>query len=182
MSAPGSFATSKRLEDLALIQDSPKMQDISGFIVKSRARLTEASVLEIFKSKGNGLSASKIGVRYGINEKTVRDIWTGRTWLKETARLDPSGSIRLQKLGRPIGSRDIKQLKKPSNPKQNSASEMNPSDRDLSSSVKAISLDAARLRLSIDAQIHEWNLQGRWVESKEPSFALFLERYLCLDL
>ena len=101
--------------------------------------------------------------------------------MKETARLDPARSIYFQKLGPLIGRKDIKPRKKRTNPKQYSASEINPSDRDLSSIDDAILLNAARPRLSIDAQIHEWNLQGSWVDSQGPSFAYFLEQYLRSD-
>ena len=167
MSTSVRFDTGKTFEALNSCHNFPKLQEIRKPLMKTRARLTAASVLEIFKSKGKGLSATKIGIRYGINEKTVRDIWTGRTWLKETARLDPSRSIYFQKVGGPIGIigiKDRKPRKKPADPEQCLASEVKASDHDL----------------SLDEQLHEWNLQGCWVESQGPSFYLFLD-YLGSD-
>jgi hypothetical protein len=56
--------------------------------IRPRSRLSEAQVVEIFLSKATKLSASKICVRFGVSEKAVRDIWTGRTWAKETMHLE----------------------------------------------------------------------------------------------
>jgi hypothetical protein len=55
---------------------------------RKRSRLSEAQVVEIFLSKATKLSATKICVRFGVSEKAVRDIWTGRTWAKETMHLE----------------------------------------------------------------------------------------------
>ncbi len=41
-----------------------------------------------------------------VSEKTVRDIWTGRTWSRETWHLDTSRNLQLKQLGRPKGCRD----------------------------------------------------------------------------
>jgi hypothetical protein len=55
---------------------------------RTRSRLSEAQVVEIFLSKATKLSATKICVGFGVSEKAVRDIWTGRTWAKETMHLE----------------------------------------------------------------------------------------------
>jgi hypothetical protein len=54
---------------------------------RERSRLSEAQVVEIFLSKATKLSATKICVGFGVSEKAVRDIWTGRTWVNETMHL-----------------------------------------------------------------------------------------------
>ena len=38
----------------------------------------------IYLAKKPGNRANKIAGSFGVNEKTVRDIWSGRTWAKET--------------------------------------------------------------------------------------------------
>lgn len=40
--------------------------------------------------KPQRLHPSAAAKQYGISEKAVRDIWNGRTWLRETMHLDPS--------------------------------------------------------------------------------------------
>ena len=51
---------------------------------KHRRRLTESQVQRIYLAKKPGIQATKIAGSFGVNEKTVRDIWSGRTWAKET--------------------------------------------------------------------------------------------------
>jgi hypothetical protein len=75
---------------------------------KPQARLTETEAIEIFKSRGPNQSASSVCRRFGVSEKTVRDIWKGRTWAKETWHLDTSRVIKNVKVGRPVGCRDTK--------------------------------------------------------------------------
>ena len=65
---------------------------------KTRAILTAEQAIEIFKMKLSSqpavriknLSACKVAFAYGVSEKTVRDIWKGRTWLRETMHFDPA--------------------------------------------------------------------------------------------
>ena len=57
---------------------------------KRRTRLAAADVLMIFQAKTSCTPATAVGRAFGVNEKTVRDIWAGRTWAKETWQLDPS--------------------------------------------------------------------------------------------
>ena len=67
---------------------------------KTRAILTAEQAIDIFKIKISGpaairqqLSPSKVARAFGVNEKTVRDIWKGRTWFRETMHLDPARVI-----------------------------------------------------------------------------------------
>ena len=63
-----------------------------------------------------GRSSADIAKEYGVTEKTIRDIWTGRTWFRETLHLEPSRekiAERLtRQLGRPKGSKDRIQRRK----------------------------------------------------------------------
>ena len=75
---------------------------------KPQARLTEAQAIEIYQSRHKQKSATFISKLYGVNEKTVRDIWSGRTWSKETWFLDTSRPALSKQVGRPRGRRDTK--------------------------------------------------------------------------
>ncbi len=58
-------------------------------------------------------SASFEAKRYGINERTVRDIWKQRTWTHATSHLAAgTGPMAKKKMGRPIGSKDSSPRKK----------------------------------------------------------------------
>jgi hypothetical protein len=81
----------------------------------ARAHLTACQAVIIFKLRVDGSflsklakpSAAEIGRQYGVSEKTIRDIWTGRTWKQETAHLDQGRPISVSKgPGRPKGSKD----------------------------------------------------------------------------
>ena len=82
---------------------------------KPRAILTSEKAVEIFSrslpSTGSSSAekphATSVAREYGISEKTVRDIWTGRTWSNETLHLDPQRPAREAKpTGRPRGKKD----------------------------------------------------------------------------
>ena len=68
-----------------------------------RARLTLGEVLAIFNMKNSSAVAAKIAQAHGVNEKTIRDIWKGRTWAKDTLHLDKSRSPTVKEAGRPVG-------------------------------------------------------------------------------
>lgn len=64
---------------------------------KRHAILTKDAAIEIYLEKptGNGWKrgmtktvARALGKTYGVDEKTVRDIWNRRSWRRETAHLD----------------------------------------------------------------------------------------------
>ena len=78
---------------------------------KPQAVLTKQSVLEIFKLSINKssekLNASSVAREYGVNEKTIRDIWKGRTWNEETQPLAINRQPKPRaKIGRPLGRKD----------------------------------------------------------------------------
>ena len=84
-------------------------------IAKPKAILTYDKVIDIFKlrpesklARGAGSRASAaVAFDFGVSEKTVRDIWRGRTWHRETLHLDPCRPARVIALpGRPLGRKD----------------------------------------------------------------------------
>ena len=85
---------------------------------KSRAILTEQQAIDIFRSgSANSIStmvssATYVAKQYGINERTVRDIWKQRTWTNATSSLaEVAGPMTKRKMGRPIGSKDVRPRK-----------------------------------------------------------------------
>ena len=82
---------------------------------KPRAKLSEAQALTVFQARASASTATKVAVIYGVSEKAVRDIWTGRTWSRETWHLDTSRPLRLKTPGRPKGCRDTKPRMKRAN-------------------------------------------------------------------
>jgi hypothetical protein len=79
---------------------------------KTRTVLTLQQALHIFQIKQSNASsreseresAAAVARSFGVSEKTVRDIWAGRTWVREMMHLDPAraakaGSLKLP--GRP---------------------------------------------------------------------------------
>ena len=65
---------------------------------KTRAILTVEQAVEIFsiklsnqaRNKGQNISPCSVAREFGVSAKAVRDIWKGRTWLRETMHLDPA--------------------------------------------------------------------------------------------
>ena len=94
---------------LRMTNPTRSVQAVSG---KHRARLTEAEVICIFQAKTTPVQASSVARAYQVSEKAIRDIWTGRTWAKETSHLNPSRILIVKKTGRPKGSRDLRPRQK----------------------------------------------------------------------
>ena len=92
----------------AHFQSSPHPQKE---LSKTRAKLTESDALNIYSCKANVTSATAKSKLYGVSEKAVRDIWTGRTWSKETWHLDESRPFPTKKMGRPFGRKDAQPRK-----------------------------------------------------------------------
>ena len=70
-----------------------------------RAVLTSAKACEIFAKKpgeSGKESAALVGRMYNVSDKTIRDIWRGRTWAHATGL----GDGKRRPVGRPKGSRD----------------------------------------------------------------------------
>ena len=118
---------------------------------KARAKLKEADVLDIFHCKTHLMSASRVSKKYGVSEKAVRDIWTGRTWSKETWHLDASRSLPLKKMGRPVGRKDAKPRKPRIMHKK-----LDSSTLCHVAAVTGSHFDRHHDK-SVDEQLHEWN-------------------------
>ena len=84
--------------------------------------LTKPQVIQIYNLKAAvhcesetnpKLPAASIAKLFGVSPKTVRDIWNGRTWYRETLPLDPSRANAAERLarrsGRPKGAKDKRQ-------------------------------------------------------------------------
>ena len=121
---------------------------------KTRAKLTEADALDIFRCKAQSMSAASVSKKYGVSEKAVRDIWTGRTWSKETWHLDTSRSLPLKKMGRPIGRKDAKPRKPRVVPRELDTSKF----RDTAAAASS-HLDRHHGK-PVDEQLHEWYLRS----------------------
>ncbi len=85
---------------------------------KRRAILTEQQAIEIFEFRSEiSMSmivsrASVVAKRYGVNERTVRDIWKQRTWTHATCSFAECASpMATRKKGRPLGSKDVRPRK-----------------------------------------------------------------------
>ena len=132
---------------------------------KTRAKLTEADALDIFHCKAHLMSAASMSKKYGVSEKAVRDIWTGRTWSKETWHLDASRSRPLKKMGRPVGRQDTKPRKPRIIHKKMNSTKL----RD-ATTVTSSDLDRHHDK-SVDEQVHEWYLRCRVDFDFEDPFA-----------
>jgi hypothetical protein len=123
---------------------------------KTRTILTLQQAIDIFAIKmgqlgsntkrSKYLTAAVVARSFGVSEKAIRDIWSGRTWVRETMHLDPAGAAaktqRLRLPGRPKCRRgnETKQRTEPnmnhltaSNPE----SEANLADYDISEGVQS---------------------------------------------
>ena len=85
---------------------------------RHRAILTEQQAIDIFRIRSESLkpmtvsSATAVAKLYGINERTVRDIWMQRTWSNATWSLAQNTTLESRKkMGRPIGAKDSRPRK-----------------------------------------------------------------------
>jgi hypothetical protein len=79
---------------------------------RARSVLTDEQAVEIFRLKFTSHQSARpppathVAKWYGVSEKTIRDIWKGRTWRLETWHLDTTRPFPDKQRGRPIGSKD----------------------------------------------------------------------------
>ena len=81
--------------------------------MQGRAILTEQQAIDIFRIQADSSvpaivsHATLVAKEYGINERTVRDIWKQRTWAHATCCIPQRSKTIVQtKRGRPTGSKD----------------------------------------------------------------------------
>ena len=101
------------------------MASTSGQCAKPRAVLTKEQAIDIFRLSASGYrtapgtTATSVAKAFGVNEKTVRDIWNGRTWCDETLPLDSSRQPKpRKKTGRPMGRKDSAPRRPKQTPRQ----------------------------------------------------------------
>ena len=76
---------------------------------KTRVILSEQKAIEIFQIKLDNdtrnvverRSAASVARLYGVTEKAIRDIWSGRTWFRELMHLDPRRFKMAERFRRP---------------------------------------------------------------------------------
>jgi hypothetical protein len=165
--------------------DAKYTRDSAPFKSKLRTRLTQEDVIEIYLCKQSHTSPTFVSRLCGVSEKTVRDIWSGRTWSKETCHLDPFRTVTFKKIGRPAGSKDTKPRKArntQSMPVKFGREQIHQSqgENDLPQAqteeasfkpeadalVPADSEPQSSLSfsISIDELLHEWDQQGCWID------------------
>ena len=122
---------------------------------KPQAKLCKEKALEIFKlldiSPASGKpNASFVAREYGVNEKTIRDIWTGRTWNEETQPLAINREPKKrEKAGRPLGCKDSVPRRRKGSP---ATSELTPK----SMKQHASSEVSANSSVRSDARVDTW--------------------------
>ena len=73
---------------------------------RPRAILTKNQVISIFGCKSSSHRAAVLAQTFGVSEKAIRDVWTGRTWAAATLHLDITRALKQKQVGRPKGSKD----------------------------------------------------------------------------
>ena len=98
------------------LEATDKSRGQHGLTVLQAQAIFKLKPAPLIKHRDRALALAKI---HGVSVKTVRDIWTGRTWYRETYHLDPSKPPMLdrlmKKMGRPKGVKDSKPRKKNAN-------------------------------------------------------------------
>jgi hypothetical protein len=151
---------------------------------RPRAVLSKVQAIEIFQIKlaaDDSMipspSAECVAVTFGISEKTVRDIWKGRTWARETYHLDPTRPVLEKKgFGRLQGSEDSMPRnvswhlnaglarRRPNSIKQappfleTHIKHNNPSGCVQRFHVGHVSQQQSATTYSVDYQLHEWTM------------------------
>ena len=161
---------------------------------KPQARLTATEAVEIFRCKDTKTRSTAVSKMYGVNEKTIRDIWRGRTWSKETHHLDPSRVLTTKKLGRQQGRKDsnLRKVRAPyigaglkvlaGNININDADDgrviamLLHSGNDWFSNCLSLDDDRTDPCPSIDELLYEWDRKGCWFDKilEKPLIAYFL--------
>jgi hypothetical protein len=143
---------------------------------KHRARLTEEAVLQIFACRHDKRSPTVLSNFYGVNEKTVRDIWSGRTWSKETQHLGPAREVSSKQIGWSSGQDKNVESLGPTNDQARygaittttsktrfwMASPNGSMSRSMASKVQDEDQPVASHAISIDEQLYEWERHGFW--------------------
>jgi hypothetical protein len=131
---------------------------------QNRVILSEKQAIAIFKLR-SAMSmvvsgACFVSELYGISEKTVRDIWKQRTWAHTTSSLaEYVGPMTRKKVGRPIGSKDIRPRKqKLGIPTELEYTALKTGER------SHVGDERGEQSISIDDQLHMWaQCNSEWI-------------------
>ena len=156
---------------------------------KSGRKLTSEQVVAIFQMKTRKSSSHykpitslDVAARYGVCEKTIRDIWQRRSWAHETWHLDTDEPFVKKTRGRPKGAKDQRPRRQRPDPFRDSPERLDPSSADCPQDSAAAQQrgrgrflapasppqpTAPRPSASIDDQLHEWDRRGSF-----PKFAV----------
>ena len=157
---------------------STYMYDAAALPKNSRIiiHLTPLQAVEIFMfrpdisllSRKETPSGAQVGRLYGVSEKTIRDIWTGRTWKDTTAHLDKNRPITVPKgRGRPKGSTDGKPRKRQDKPGRSSFHLKTTKIHGNQTPAEKICFCG-----SIDDQLFEWERQSSFPFTQSDPFRL----------
>ena len=101
--------TARHLDMLESTGLTSQLASLVSIPSKPRAVLTKHEVVSIYLIDKALRSPSKVARYYGVSEKTIRDIWSRRTWASETWHLDLHATeLEIKRSGRPVGSRDAR--------------------------------------------------------------------------
>ena len=176
---------------------------------RRRAILTQLQAIEIFRFRYECSlsmmvsSASVVAKRYGVNERTIRDIWKQRTWTHATSCLtEGADPMAERKMGRPVGSKDTRPRKqklsvetsisynfsqskqmmticasRPRSENQESPTESHQAQQD--SEIQQLEDDREE-EASIDDQLHAWADRGpQWITSASLPLLWDCEPAIC---
>ena len=136
---------------------------------RPRARLTVNDVINIFSCKQSSMQATTVANMYGMSEKAIRDIWTARTWARETWHLEPSRTLVLKQAGRPRGSTDSRPRQKKQLFKEVSIKQAQASDQPFADHCEPTTISAANIYFlqapKIDQQCDGGDTEGSCLQS-----------------
>ena len=136
---------------------------------RPRARLTVNDVINIFSCKQSSMQATTVANMYGMSEKAIRDIWTARTWARETWHLEPSRTLVLKQAGRPRGSTDSRPRQKKQLFKEVSIKQAQASDQPFADECRPAITSAANIYYfqapKIDQQCDSGDTEGSCLQS-----------------
>lgn len=132
---------------------------------KTRAKLSEAQAINIFNLKKNSptISAARIATIYGVGEKTIRDIWTGRTWSRETRHLS-AARPRLQRTAGLLKGSNSSSIPRAING-SNSFSIPRSINRLQNLSIQDSLASLADCAKTVDQQLYEWD-KVFWIDNE----------------
>ena len=127
---------------------------------RSRSILNKNQVISIFSCKSKIKCAAELARIFGVNAKTIRDIWKGRTWAAETWHLDETRTIPFEhkRVGRPKGSKDLRPRQRRDSPQAGTTN--------LPENPEQILMDEPMKKYGINLQINDASKMGLEAEAE----------------